>query len=886
LNLAKTFRILRADRKLTLLLGATHFLVAAAYSFFDISATALLIAHLGPDTLPQVYLGSALVLIFVGLVILPLVDRLDRPRFFGAMLGLFAVALLISSRVASEAPDFAYRGLYISSYLMKGLVFLQFWLLAGDLLDIRQAKRLFPVLLGFSLVGGVAASATASLLPRFLPTESLLALAGALLLASLVPLESISRGYRGRFRGAPSKKATLGAAFKELRRDIAISMRNPLLRTLSIFLLLLPLLAQVLDFLLGKAAHERFLVASTGTADLESLTAFYAALNGAIIGAGVVVQLLLSNRIISSVGVTRGQLLAPVALVAAFGLLGVVWVAGGGSLAGGFFLAVVSSRAIQKVLRISVVRTSTDLIYNAIPRERRGRAKAFKETVIEPLGVLLGGLFLMAGATLPLPYVLVSAFLLSVLFLASTLELKSRYLESLVVVLKERGRFRFAFPSLVMRQPEMRADGGKAVSGVRRALENEEASIRLLAVEVASELKEPVAAELLIRRVRAETDLEVRARMLSALGRIVRARREGEDGDSLVDVDPRVRASGLESMAQSGIFHAEESAEAGERGSDAAGEADSGDTGKREQVLGLAKRIEGTSPVDRAALERFVHYLEDGDGATRHLAARALEAVGEPAVDVLTLALWSTDVEGRRYVIRTLGAIGSEKARRALLPVLALEAEEAYYELLRVEAIRKLSRGPAVDLLADSLVHRVERARRNAHQVLRGVFLPEPGMRLILSNLSHPDRFVRSSAIEALELRVDASLLGGILPLFEHESPRSIAEHGGAYFSLEEREPRAVLRELARHRSAWIRACAAFALGELGARDEVATLEKLFEDEDELTRWNAIEAVGRIGDPGSLPRLQTLREKGAGRARSYAETAIAAIEGRTRRRLR
>jgi hypothetical protein len=39
---------------------------------------------------------------------------------------------------------------------MKGIIVLQFWFLAGDLLDLRRAKRLFPVLLGFSLVGGVA----------------------------------------------------------------------------------------------------------------------------------------------------------------------------------------------------------------------------------------------------------------------------------------------------------------------------------------------------------------------------------------------------------------------------------------------------------------------------------------------------------------------------------------------------------------------------------------------------------------------------------------------------------------------------------------------------------------------------------------------------------
>jgi HEAT repeat protein len=153
-------------------------------------------------------------------------------------------------------------------------------------------------------------------------------------------------------------------------------------------------------------------------------------------------------------------------------------------------------------------------------------------------------------------------------------------------------------------------------------------------------------------------------------------------------------------------------------------------------------------------------------------------------------------------------------------------------------------------------------------------------MRIILSNLNHPDRFVRSSAIEALELRVDPSWLGGILPLFEHESPSSIAEHGAAYFSLQPREPREVLSELTRHRSAWIRACAVYALGEVGGRSDVSMLTALFSDRYELTRLNAIEAVGRIGDSTCLPLLETLLAREAGRAREYAESAIGRLRGR------
>ena len=73
MKLAKALNILEGDRRLILTLGVLHFLLAAAHSLLDIGATALLIRRLGPDTLPEVYTASALALIFVGLVIIPVI---------------------------------------------------------------------------------------------------------------------------------------------------------------------------------------------------------------------------------------------------------------------------------------------------------------------------------------------------------------------------------------------------------------------------------------------------------------------------------------------------------------------------------------------------------------------------------------------------------------------------------------------------------------------------------------------------------------------------------------------------------------------------------------------------------------------------------------------
>lgn len=882
MKLDKALGILEDDRRLTLLLGLTHFFVAAAYSLFDIGATSLLIANLGPEALPQVYLGSAAVLIFVGLVIIPVVDQLDRFKLFATILASFAAMLLAWTHIE------AYRALYIASYLMKGLVFLQFWLLAGDLLDMRQAKRVFPVLLGCSLSGGLIASISASVIPRWLPSESLLTLSGALLVATLVTVFVVARTSRLKRRPLRAQRSVSGLA-RRLKADLNVSFSSPLVRTLSICGLLLALLAQILDYLLGTAAHSAYADAS-GNVATEGLTSFYAMLNGAVIGAGALVQFFLANRIFSSIGVIRGQLFAPITLLGGFTGTTLVWLAGGP-----FFAALVVARALQKSLRISLVRTSTDLVYNAIPADRRGRAKAFKETLIEPTGVLLSGLLLMAASRLPLSSVLGGALVLSVVFLLATSRLKDYYVESLVGVLKERSRFRFAFPSVAMRVAKP-AEEPPSVSGLRRALENDEASIRLLAVEVASELKEPEAANLLIGHVREEADPEVRRRMIAALGKMVRGHDADESGADIVDLDPSVRATGMESIAQSGILRleqlkqqqAEEDAEA-EPQRDVSDETDRGtpvpgfvDQGSGE-VTSTRRRMmfELARSKEKQAIERLIHYLEEGDGATRHLAARALESCGETAIGVLTLALWSTDVEGRRYVIRALDGIGTPEAYQSLLPVLSLEAEEAYYELLRIEAIRDLPRAPSLELLEDSLGRRVRRGRRNAHQILRAVFISEPGMRLILSNLNHPDRFIRSSAIEALEVRVDPALLGGILPLFEHESPRAIAEQGVEIFELPRRKPLDALVDLTHHRSRWIRACAVYALGDVGDAGCLGRLEELASDKDELTRLNAIESIGRIGDAGSVTFLEHLGRDHDSKMEAYALAAVETIRSRT-----
>lgn len=912
------------------LLGALHLLLAGAHSLSDIGATSLVVAHLGADVLPQLYVAAALLLASVGLLAIPLIDRVNRARLFRWTLAVLATVLALVHHQGDRAPWLFYRGLYLLTYLMQSLLFLQFWLIAGEVCDLRQAKRLFPLLLGFSLAGGLLASGAASVLPRFLETEDLLLIGAALLLAALAPLREVTRRYGERFRvPMPAQPLRFGESLFRLRSDLSVALSAPLLRTLAPCLLLFALLAQVLDFLVGKAASLRFLDPS-GPVRPESLTAFYASLNGAVIGAGAFLQFFVANRLFTAVGVTRGLLLAPLVLVSGFSAMAAVLFFGS-PLGSAFFLSVLVTRALQKTLRISLYRSSVDLLYNPVPAERRGRAKTVKETVIEPAGTCLAGLLLLGGTRLDPRVLILTALGLSAAFMVLTLKLKGHYLDSLVRVLREKSRFRFALPSTV--EPR-RVERSEVVSDLERALANDEVAVRLLAVELAAELREPATAPLLARRFRDEPDSRVRATMVMALGRLLK-RRWGSLTvlePSLGDRDPRVRANGIEALAQIGLTEAavfvnpfasdpepriranaavafsrldpEEGAESGlailsemfdsqqeaarlsalyglgELGNEQAIELLAATLGeeritlRRRAILGLAQAGQ------RQGISRLVRAIEEGDGTTRHLAARALSTCGDAVVDDLILSLWSTDVEGRRHAAAALGRIGSPRARQGLAQILSLEAEQAYYDLVRLQRLATLPSTEGVRLLIDSLRQRVHQARRNAIDVLRAVYGERRGMRLILSNLTHPEPYLRSSAVEALEGSVDSALLAGVLPLFEHSDPQAAVEQGRRLYHFPNKGPLEVVFELASDPSRFIRACALYALGEIGGDEAVRALERKVNDPYELARLNAIEALGRSAGAESLGVLEAVRRQAEGRVKRYADVAVAAIQRR------
>lgn len=912
--------LLAADRRQLFVLGSLDLFLAAGLGVLEIASTSLLLAELGPAALPPLYIGSAAALMLSGALLLPLIDRLDRGRFLVSMLALAAASTLLLAWLGRSAPGAAFRALYLLWYLFEQVLFLQFWVVAAQVCDIRQAKRLFPPLLGISLLGGFVAAAATSVLALRIPTWALLVVAAMLLTLGLLPARDLSRAYRARLTPHPlARAAGVGGEWRRARTEVRQALDEPMIKRLAGVFLLATLLSRFMDFLMGSAASLRF-VDSGGQVNVAQLTSFYALLNGSVIGAGAIIQLFLANRLMASLGVARMMLVLPIALSVGFACIAFGATSGAG--VGFLFVAILAVRWVQKVGWVSLFRSTADLLLNPIAAESRGRARTLRDTLVQPAGSLVGGalLVVLGGNLLP---VAVVGLVAGVVFVALAVRLERDYLASLMRGLLERSRFA---PAIATGSSSRFADSARPAAAVQRELVDEDPGVRLIAVRVMAEMRAPGVTKTLLARLEVEPDARVRATILSALGAVGRGRAveaaairhlSHEDsrvranavdcarrlqvagverrGDLLTDAAPRVRVNAalwLETTERgSGRARLLELVSASDPAERAASIFGLAALGRPEDIEVIAGGTEdGTYSVRRRAvlslaqtrhakaLQKLIEIVEEQHGDLRYLAAGTLAGFGDDAVDALVLSVWGGDVDTRRHLIAALATIGTPRAVQALQPVLSLESVECYYDSLRLARLAGLRATDGLRLLQDSLEARVRAARENAVTVLRTVHGQDDSFETALGHLSHPDPTARARAVEAVEVRLGSGVVASAAPMFEHGTHDRAAEHGGTFFQLPTKSSMETLGELTHSRSRWLRALALYALGEAGDVDAAQHVIRGAGDDYDLARANAATSIGRLGTAAGIAALGRLRIDESAMVRAAAESALAHLE--------
>lgn len=287
-------------------------------------------------------------------------------------------------------------------------------------------------------------------------------------------------------------------------------------------------------------------------------------------------------------------------------------------------------------------------------------------------------------------------------------------------------------------------------------------------------------------------------------------------------------------------------------------------------------------------VEPLIAALQDEDERVRYYVAKALVIGDARATPLLIAALQDRDKEVRCRAAQTLGAIGDQRAVEPLIA--ALQDRDRWVRTGAIEALGEIGDPRVVELLIAGLESEDLHVRRSAAKAL-GKIGDARAVDSLIAALKDADSFLRSEAIEALgeigDARAVESLIAVLQAVDEHRI-YSVAKALGRTGDARAVDP---LIDVFRRGVAWpqhkyvrealahvgepavepllgalrdannnVRCGAAQTLGEI--RNARAIKPLICALRDQGVRWDATEALGRIGGPAVEPLLAVLQEGG------------------------
>ncbi len=366
----KLFGLERQEITRAVLMFLYAFLLLSAYLILKPVRNSLFLDKFGADQLIYMYMIIAVTATPIASFYGWTAARMSLPRLVGAttlviILNLAAFWYLIGQQLSWLVYVF-----YVWVSLFGVFTTSQFWLLANYVFDPREAKRVFPFVAAGAILGGITGSLLTNLFAELVGTENLLWLCMAFLLICFGILLAVWNMRRG---DDPEKSKQ-----KKKSRDISgmlpVILHSRHLKLLALMIALTVMVSTFVDFQFNKIVKDFF-------EDKDRLTAFFGAFFFWLSLISLVLQLLLSSRVLRRFGVGAAILFLPVGL-----LLGSTAI---------FLFPVLASAILVKIsdgsFRYSINKTGLELLYLPIPTNIKNRVKAFMDVVGDRFARGIGG---------------------------------------------------------------------------------------------------------------------------------------------------------------------------------------------------------------------------------------------------------------------------------------------------------------------------------------------------------------------------------------------------------------------------------------------------------------------------------------------------------------
>lgn len=898
-----------------LVLIAHSCLKGAARVLTETPANALFLSRFSIEELPLVYVCTAVVCTGIGLVFARMEPRISLRALLAGTLGFLSIVTLAFYFALSAYPlQPVVFGTMVWKDVHWTLMNLEFWALAGVLLDVRQGKRLFGMIATGEIVAGMVGGFSVPLFIRSGGTLLLLVAAAATTVASMCllfyTLKSGLQQHSAEGHGEAQNRKPWITLFRD--RYLALFFG---VSALSLFG----------EFFIDYSFYNRVELAF---ADEAKLASFFGLFYG-VLGAGQLVSSAwISGRCLTRYGLSFGLLALPLAALVTTGTASAAEFIGAAVVV--LFWTIVAAKFFDSIIRDTIEIPSSRILYQPLPANERLRVQTVRETIVEPASLGLVGVLLWSAQTLfaiEPGQVLYWTVAIAVAWLALARLLRREYTARLTLALTAR---RLGGGSLslndqssinVLLQGLESASAGQVIycldmiedvghplleAKLIELLEHRDPAVRRHVISKIERLRLSTAYSAISENLAVEESVDVKAALLRAL-----CATAGPDGVEqaakyLDDVKPAVRCGALigllrnggsrgESVAGSQLQRIIESADPAERqlAAEVLGEIGMGSF--YQPLLRLAR--DESVKVRRAAIEsaRKLHavgaipaIIESlGIGPVRSAAARALVELGEPSLGLLEeeLVLSGQTLELQATIVQIVGRIGTERASAILrsqmqhrdggvrakvlaamvhcreiagaqeVPtareMIAREVEEASWALAAWSDIE----GSATHAeLSGALLGELEAVKQRIFLLLSLIYSPAI-IRKTQLDLEKGTSHKKAHALEVLDNLLSQDLKRLVFPLVDQLALPERKKQLHAIFPQPQMEPTARLSETLRQSSeridAWTKACALYVAGNIRAQEAPSLAAPRLGDREAVVRETAEWAIAQVSSKGT-----------------------------------
>ena len=710
--LNKLFNIRSEEWPRLLLLYAMLLAVTLGAVWGETIVAAAFLEQVGLRGLPWFFMIRAILSIPAVAIYTAFADRVPSRKLLIAILLIGGAGILVGFGLLNAGlTRIAYPLLYLLIYVpLTDILSAHWYTYINGFYDTRAAKRVVPVLGTAGSIGGIIAGLSMEALNKVLSPNSIilvwLSMLGVMALGAWVMPRLIKSPEETAQASMPivktrSKEKAHVSYLNELREGYHFVVQSRFLRWIAAATLIVVILLTFIGYQTSQIIVEKLQTT-------EAMANFYGLVTGVANLIMLPFQLFLLSRIIGWIGVCNAYLMFPIGNLAI--CAGLVFLPGLPIAAFSYF----DTTSFYGNVGYQI----NSLLYNAVPLRIKGRAHAFIDGLIAPIGAFIGSILLLP------PFVALRWFLpaltlvLAVGYIANALIVRRQYGKALVKMLEQED---YSF-LLTQSVSELTVADPATLGKLRAKLESSSShELTVFMAKLISQIGGREAIPILSHAAHAAPEAHTRAAILDVLAA---ADLRGDAVrqlylDFLADPDGQVRQSA---------------------------------------IVGLQQL---SSPGDADFLARMSDMVHDPDIDVRGQALTVLVQTErlytlKPATDALEALLNDADDRARAYGVRILGQIKSEHTLHRLTTYLSdpadqvrLEAALAVEAAVQKTALTDVMRSEIEDTISALLKDPVERVRQAALAVL-GRAGSRKSYPLIVKALTDASAQVRETAATTL----------------------------------------------------------------------------------------------------------------------------------------